>query len=66
MNIEEIVQNSRCRSCGYCFSVCPVNAIEMVYHRKLYGIERKAAQARLYLLQPDGHRSGHQAGGLLL
>ena len=31
MNIEEIVQNSRCRSCGYCFSVCPVNAIEMVY-----------------------------------
>ena len=33
MNIEEIVQNSRCRSCGYCFSVCPVNAIEMVYGR---------------------------------
>jgi len=28
--------------------------------------ERKAAKTRLYVLQPDGYRSGHQAGGLLL
>lgn len=31
MNIEKVVQASKCRSCGYCFSVCPVNAIDMIY-----------------------------------
>ena len=32
MNIENTVRNHRCRSCGYCFSVCPVNAIDMIYN----------------------------------
>ena len=31
MNIEEIVRSRSCRSYGYCFSVCPVNAIDMIY-----------------------------------
>lgn len=31
MNIEKVVQDNKCRSCGYCFSVCPVNAINMIY-----------------------------------
>lgn len=31
MNIENVVQYNKCRSCGYCFSVCPVNAISMIY-----------------------------------
>lgn len=31
MNIEKVVQASKCRSCGYCFSVCPANAIDMIY-----------------------------------
>ena len=31
MNIEEVVRSRSCRSCGYCFSVCPVNAINMAY-----------------------------------
>ena len=44
MNIEEIVQNSRCRSCGYCFSVCPVNAIEMVYADGFFRPEVNANQ----------------------
>lgn len=31
MNIEKVVQDSKCRSCGSCFSVCPVKAIDMIY-----------------------------------
>lgn len=31
MNIENVVQDNKCRLCGYCFSVCPVNAISMIY-----------------------------------
>lgn len=31
MNIEEVVRSRNCRSCGYCFSVCPANAINMAY-----------------------------------
>lgn len=37
MNIEKVVQDNKCRSCGYCFSVCPVNAINMIY---VYGFFR--------------------------
>ena len=32
MNIEMVVQERRCKSCGYCFSLCPVSAIEMIYN----------------------------------
>lgn len=31
MNIEKTVRDNKCRSCGYCSSVCPTTAIEMVY-----------------------------------
>lgn len=44
MNIEVVVQNSRCRSCGYCLSVCPVNAIDMTYADGFFRPEVNANQ----------------------
>ncbi len=34
MNIERIVRDRRCLSCGYCRGVCPTQAIDMTYNHK--------------------------------
>ncbi len=44
MNIKKVVQDSKCRSCGYCFSVCPVNAIDMIYVDGFFKPEVNASQ----------------------
>lgn len=44
MNIEKVVKDNKCRSCGYCFSVCPVNAIDMTYNEGFFRPEIKADQ----------------------
>ena len=44
MNIEKVVQASNCRSCGYCFSVCPVNAIDMIYTEGIFRPTVNASQ----------------------
>ena len=44
MNIKKVVQDSKCRSCGYCFSVCPVNAIDMIYVDSFFKPEVNASQ----------------------
>lgn len=41
VNIESVINDNRCRSCGYCFSICPVKAIEMVYKEGFYRPEIK-------------------------
>lgn len=44
MNIKKVVQDNKCRSCGYCFSVCPVNAIDMVYTEGFFRPEVNVSQ----------------------
>lgn len=44
MNIKKVVEDSKCRSCGYCFSVCPVNAIDMIYVDGFFRPEVNASQ----------------------
>lgn len=44
MYIEKAIQDSKCRSCGYCFSVCPVNAIDMIYADGFFRPEVNASQ----------------------
>lgn len=41
VNIESVIHDNRCRSCGYCFSICPMNAIEMAYQEGFYRPEIK-------------------------